>query len=93
VTTGTGADLSADRSPLINCHVLQLARWLADQTSVQEVHGQTAEAQILVSADWVGDVSVCSVALFVSESINRHGEKLNPFWKSSSTCEGAAPST
>lgn len=41
------------------------------------MHGQTAEAQILVSADWVADVSVCSVALFVSESINRHAKELH----------------
>src|SRR5438445_8624077 len=50
---------------------------LADQCSVQKVHSQTAEAQILVSADWVADVSVCSVALFVSESINRHAKELH----------------
>ena len=57
---------------------LQLAGGgLADQCSVQKVHRQTAEAQILVSADGVADVSVRSVALFVSESINRHGKELH----------------
>jgi hypothetical protein len=45
--------------------------------SIQKVHGQTAEAQILVGADWVGDVSVGRVAFFISESINCHGKKLH----------------
>jgi hypothetical protein len=50
---------------------------LADQCPVQEVHSQTAEAQIFVGADWVANVSVCGVALFVSESIYRHAEELH----------------
>jgi hypothetical protein len=50
---------------------------LKNLASVQEVHGQTTEAQILVSADWVVDVPVCCVALFVSEAINRHGKELH----------------
>ena len=50
---------------------------LANHHSVQEVHGQTTEAQILVSADWVTDVSVRSVALFVSETVNRHRKELH----------------
>jgi hypothetical protein len=41
------------------------------------VHGQATEAQILVSADWVADVSVRGVALFVSETINRHCKELH----------------
>ena len=50
---------------------------LANHCPVQEMHSQTADAQILVSADWVTDVSVCSVALFVSETVNRHGKELH----------------
>jgi hypothetical protein len=50
---------------------------LANQCSVQEVHGETAEAQILVSSDWVANISVCGVALFVSESIYRHAKELH----------------
>jgi hypothetical protein len=41
------------------------------------MHSQTADAQILVSADWVTDVSVRSVALFVSETVNRHRKELH----------------
>ena len=45
--------------------------------SIQKVHGQTAEPQIFIGADWVGDVSVGRVAFFISESINCHGKKLH----------------
>src|ERR1700730_17241794 len=50
---------------------------LSDHCFVQEVHGQTTEAQILVSADWVADVSVSGVGVFVSEPVNRHGQELH----------------
>jgi hypothetical protein len=45
--------------------------------SLQKVHGQTAEAQVLVGSDWVRDVSVGCLAFFISGSINRHGKKLH----------------
>jgi hypothetical protein len=41
------------------------------------VHCQATEAQILVSADWVADVSVGCVAFFVSETVNRHHKELH----------------
>jgi hypothetical protein len=41
------------------------------------VHSETAEARILVSADWVRDVSISRVALFVSETVNRHRKELH----------------
>ena len=49
----------------------------AEDRFVQEVQSQTAEPQILVSADWVTDVSVRRVALFVSETVNRHRKELD----------------
>ena len=54
---------------------------LADQCSVQKVHGQTTEAQILVGTDCVADVSVRGVAFFVSETVSRHGKELHAILK------------
>ena len=49
--------------------------------SIQKVHGQTAEPQVLVGADWVGNVSVGRMAFFIAESINGHGKKLHAILK------------
>ena len=40
---------------------------------VQEMHGKATETQVLVRPNGITDVSICGVALFVSETIDCHG--------------------
>jgi hypothetical protein len=42
------------------------------------MHGKAAETQVLISTDWIANISIRGVALFVSEAIDRHRQKLNP---------------
>jgi hypothetical protein len=41
------------------------------------MHRKTTEAQVLVGTDWIADVPIRGVTLFVSEAIDRHGKKLH----------------
>ncbi len=41
------------------------------------MHGKAAETQVLISTDWIADISIRSVALLVSEAIDRHRQKLH----------------
>jgi hypothetical protein len=41
------------------------------------MHGKAAETQVLISADWIANISICGVALLVTEAINRHRKKLH----------------
>ena len=41
------------------------------------MHGKAAETQVLISTDWIADVSIRGVALLVSEAIDRHRKKLH----------------
>jgi hypothetical protein len=50
---------------------------LSDHRTVQEVHSQTAEAQILVSSNWITNVAVSSVTLFVPKTVNRHRKEFH----------------
>ena len=46
-------------------------------SSFQEVHGKAAETQILISTDWIANISIRSVALLVTKAIDRHRQKLH----------------
>ena len=46
-------------------------------SAFQEVHGKAAETQVLISADWIANISIRGVALLVTEAINRHRKKLH----------------
>ena len=41
------------------------------------MHGKAAETQVLISTDWIANISICGVALFISEAIDRHHKKLH----------------
>ena len=40
------------------------------------MHRKATQAQVLVSTNWIADVSIRGVALFVSEPIDRHCQEL-----------------
>jgi hypothetical protein len=46
-------------------------------SSFQEMHGKTAETQVFISTDWIGNIPIRGVALLVSEAIDRHRKKLH----------------
>jgi hypothetical protein len=41
------------------------------------MHGKATETQVLVGTEWIADVSIRGVTLFVSEAIDRHSQKLH----------------
>jgi hypothetical protein len=41
------------------------------------MHGKAAETQVFISTDWIPNISIRSVALLVSEAIDRHRKKLH----------------
>ncbi len=41
------------------------------------MHGKATETQVLISADWIANISVRGVALLVSETVDRHRKKFH----------------
>ena len=41
------------------------------------MHSKAAETQVLISTDWIGNISIRGVTLLVSEPIDRHRKKLH----------------
>jgi hypothetical protein len=41
------------------------------------MHGKAAETQVLIGTDWIANISIRGVALFVSEAIDRHRKELH----------------
>jgi len=48
-----------------------------DLASLQKMHGEATETKVSAGPDWVADVPVSGVALFVSKAIDSHRQKLN----------------
>lgn len=45
------------------------------------MHGKATQSQIFVGTEWIADVSIGYVGLFVSETVNRHREKFHAVLK------------